>query len=42
MITRGRGKKEQIVNETAEVPFPRIGSWRDHKLTVELAQAMRN
>ena len=41
MITRSRGKKEQVINEPAEVPF-KMNAEGELQLTEELAEALRH
>ena len=41
MITRSRGKKEQVVNEPAEAPF-KMNAEGELELTAELAEALRH
>ena len=41
MITRGRGKKEQVVNEPAQAPFE-MNAEGELQLTAELAEALRH
>ena len=41
MITRGRGNKEQVVNEPAEVPF-KMNAEGELQLTAEVAEALRH